>query len=383
MNRARLLFALPLLLSVEIPARGQERVASRKVEETLSRTLGGVWARIPRRVIIDKLASAAKVAVLVDRRIDPTVELTLDALGQPLRTVFAQASPPGTLVSVVADVVYLGPGEPAAKLRTAAALREAELKTGETSKSRQAVLLRPHDIAWQDLDTPRQIIEQIATKWDLKVEAIEQVPHDLWQGAVLPNVSAPEALSLVLVQFDLTFGWTAGGTGVRIVPLPEKVVIVRQHAPAKGLTAKASATQWMDEYPGLEANAEGTRVLVTGTLEQHEALAGPRRPVKETTSTPSKVQPLARVRFTLKWDNVLRDLFATLHQAPDAQLTFEYDEPTLKAAGVDLDQRVKFEVNNATVSQLLKAAFDPVGIQFTLQDRTVKLSPKNPAKPKP
>jgi len=361
-------------------ARGQDRTSGRKVDEILDRPLGGIWAGIPRRNILERLATAARLSVLIDRRIDSSIELTLEAKGEPLRETFVQASPEGTQLSVVSDIVYLGPAEPAGKLRTAIALREEDLKAADAPKSRQTVLLKRRDIAWQDLDSPRQILDLIGQTWNLQLEGVEQVPHDLWPSADLPSVTAAEALSLVLVQFDLTFAWTAQGAGVRVIPLPDKVVVTRPHPAAKGLTAKASAAQWMEDSPGLEVKVEGPRVLVTGTLEQHDAITTPRR-TKETTA--QKPLPLSRVRFTLKWDNVLRGIFETMHNAPNTQLVFEYDEAELKRAGIDLDQRIKFEVTNATVSQVLKAAFDPVGIQFTMQDRNVKLSPKSAEPPQP
>jgi hypothetical protein len=58
------------------------------------------------------------------------------------------------------------------------------------------------------------------------------------------------------------------------------------------------------------------------------------------------------------------------------QLRFEYDADVLAAAGISLDKRISLEVKDARIEALLKATFEPLGIAFELDDRTVRLKPK-------
>ncbi len=68
-------------------------------------------------------------------------------------------------------------------------------------------------------------------------------------------------------------------------------------------------------------------------------------------------------------------MLEALSEPANGQLTFDYDANALKQAGIDLEQRVTFEVKNATIEQLLKAALDPLKVAFELDDRTVRLKP--------
>jgi hypothetical protein len=58
------------------------------------------------------------------------------------------------------------------------------------------------------------------------------------------------------------------------------------------------------------------------------------------------------------------------------ELKFEYDADEFKNAGINLDTLVSVNLKNATIEELLKEVFDPLGITFEIVDRTIKLKPK-------
>src|ERR1700732_4914824 len=76
-------------------------------------------------------------------------------------------------------------------------------------------------ISWEDLERPAEIVSRIGQQFGLTIVGLEQVPHDLWAGAAIPDATVCEALSLVLNQFDLTFERLPGGAGVRLVRTPD------------------------------------------------------------------------------------------------------------------------------------------------------------------
>ena len=122
------------------------------------------------------------------------------------------------------------------------------------------------------MSQPAELVRRLAERHQLEVEGLEQVPYDLWAGAALPQVTAAQALSLVLIQFDLTFEWVAEAQRVRIVPIPNEVGIERGHLPGKGQTPATALAQWREQFPKLEARLLDGEVVVRGTLEQHETL---------------------------------------------------------------------------------------------------------------
>lgn len=49
------------------------------------------------------------------------------------------------------------------------------------------------------------MLKEVADKFKIEIDGLDQRPHDLWAKTSLPQVTATEALSLLLVQFDSTF----------------------------------------------------------------------------------------------------------------------------------------------------------------------------------
>ena len=106
--------------------------------------------------------------------------------------------------------VYLGPKSATRQLRTLIELRKIDLQSKETRipEQRRNELQRHRTFEWRDLDTPREILARISDSFRLTISNVDLIPHDLWAAAVLPDASLSEALSVVLIQFDLTFRWT-------------------------------------------------------------------------------------------------------------------------------------------------------------------------------
>src|SRR5205085_10277081 len=81
---------------------------------------------------------------------------------------------------------------------------------------------------WADLDSPHDMVQRIANERGLKLRGIEQIPDDLWGPADVPAISLVEALTLVLIQFDLTFQLDPAGTTVQLVRIPEHVAVEKK-----------------------------------------------------------------------------------------------------------------------------------------------------------
>lgn len=374
----KVLVIISLFIGSFLPASlsAADFLVGRPFETVLARPLGSSWSGTPLREILRGVESAKRISILLDRRLDPSVELKVapdsasarESLEGLVRTQQGSSA-------VVGNLLYLGPTQSVARLRTTIALRGEELRDTKASSTRQLDLSRKLTVQWEDLDTPRDVLTKISATFALKIGGIEKLSHDLWAGATLPGVNAAEALTLVLCQFDLTFRWEESGDSVTLVAWPETVQIERRHSPPRGTTAAAVAQDWPAQFPGITARAMGNEVVVSGTVEQHEAIEQLRRPAT-TATTGSKLPPLNKIRLAkFRWDGSLLKLFEGLSKAPDLQLSFEYDAKVFEQAGIDLDQRFQFEVLNATVDQLLHKAFDPLKIKFVVKDRVVTLMP--------
>ena len=349
----------------------------------IDRTLSASWANVELRDLLKKIGDERRVAILLDRRVDPTLQLPLNLTNSSLREgVRDLARLIGADVSVAEPVIYVGPPAAAQRLRTLIELRSSELSARESSipEKRRVELSTKHTITWQDLDSPVEIVQRIADRYRLTIRHLDLLPHDLWVANTLPSVTAAEALSLILMQFDLTFAWTATGQGFELVSAPEWAVIEKRHR-VKGRTA-AEALKLVQQYGPVfsektakSVKLDGSDLVVTGRIEDHEVVAallsgsGTKRPDAATG-----VKPIKQRLFTLKIDRVPARVL--MKKLEESEITFEYDAEKLAAAGIDLDQPIKLEVEKASAADFFKAVFDPLRLTVEIDNLTVKLKPK-------
>ena len=192
------------------------------LQQKLAQPVDIFWSNTPLRGALQGLAETQKVAILIDRRVDPGRKLDLTIKGEPMRAALQTiAERCGLGLSRLSAVVYLGPPPTAEQLRPVAnALRQSVRQLPPAAKRK---FFHFRAIAWSDLSTPRDLLTQLARRNGLEIVGLDRVPHDLWAAADLPPLSLVDRLTLIAIQFDLTFKVTAGGTKLELVPVPENL----------------------------------------------------------------------------------------------------------------------------------------------------------------
>jgi len=176
-----------------------------------------LWSQNPLRQAIERLSRAKTVAILIDRRVDPGRKLEVSLKGEPLESALKKiASPLGLGVSRLGAIVYLGPRQSAERLPVVAAALTKEIRGLSTAVQRK--YLQPKGFAWEDLDAPRELLERLGRENELKIAGLERMPHDLWAAADLPPSSLVDRLTLIAIQFDLTFKVADDGTRLELTP---------------------------------------------------------------------------------------------------------------------------------------------------------------------
>ncbi len=364
-----------------------EPLAGKPFEVALEKKVGVAWGgQIGNtlRDIVRQLTASQHVSILVDRRVDPTQSVELTVPPSPLREVLtALAHAVESETSLVSNVVYVGPVDAAKKLRTLIELRNNELSmltsNAATPKSpwrnRPVLLTKRTSFAWQDLDRPRDILKQVGDKFQIEIDGLDKLPHDLWAGATLPQMTATESLSLLLVQFESTFEFLPDRAAVRIVPIPKEVSVERTHAIPANSTANVGSVR--EQFPDVEIEQAGAKLIVRGTVEQHAEIAewlksGGPKPVKPPANKPKT--KLANRRFTLKQMNVaLGDVIKTF---TDYGVQVDFDAEKLAAANISLDKKIDINAKEASAEKLFRELFEPHGIEVTIDGDTVRLRPK-------
>lgn len=343
----------------------------------LDQPLAGTWSNVELRDLLRAITGERRVALLLDRRVDPTTVLPIKLANGSLREGLAGiARLVGADVCVVDPVLFAGPPRAAWRLRTLIELRSRELSSRDAaiSDKRRAELASRHTIVWNDLDSPADILKQITDRHHLTVRNPELIPHDLWAGCSLPEVTTIEALSLVLIQFDLTFTWSDSGRQIELVPIPDQVVVERRHR-VKGRPVAEALKRVQQAWPKLNVRTVGSELVASGLVEQHEAIEA----LLNGSSTPQVVPggeptPIKQRQFTLKIDGV--PIRALMQKLEESDIEFDFDPAELTAAGIDLGQTIKLDVDKASADEFFRAVFGPLGLTVEIDELTVTLTPK-------
>lgn len=337
------------------------------LEKALAQPVSISREAAPVRELLDQLAQSQRIAVRLDRRIDPSQPVSLQVQQQPLHTAFDEvARQVDARCAPLGETLLIGPTAELDRLLTQAEALQSRLKSDRSlPAARRLQLTRAHTLQWNELDRPADVLETIARQWQLEADNAADLPHDLWSGGTLVGVNAIEALSFLLGQFDRTVDWDAGMRSLRFVPLPVDVRIVRTHR----LQGRALA-ELRRLWPDVAVEQRGPAVAVTATALEHAAIAawlgGAQPPAAAVT-------PLDRRRFTLR---VVRSPLAAVLATLQAQgVPLDYDADALQAAGVDLQTLISIEFKAATLEELLVAICRPVGLQYAIDADGVRLTP--------
>ncbi len=336
------------------------------------RSLTAVFENAELRNVLKQLGPDRHLALVLDRRIDPNQTVTFSLRQEPLRKGLAEFAATVEAEFVLTEnVAYFGPADRARWLRTSIAQAE-RMMVPDSAKRPLAVR---KTVVWDDLTTPREILVDIAKAFNLHFNNIDMVPHDLWAGATLPNVTPAEALTLVLIQLDLGWTWEPKGRRITLTAWQEPELIERAYQPRGKVTVAGLIDDWHARWPELSLTARDKEVVLRGRVEEHEqvakAITGGSNRVGLKDAPPT---PLQQRRFTLDEKNVA--VRAVLDELEKTGAEIVLDQDSLDAAGVDLDRAVSIQMQKATVDEFLKAVLDPVKAVAEVDGLTITIRGK-------
>jgi hypothetical protein len=329
------------------------------------------WTNMPSGRAVRSLSAAQRIAIVLDRRVDPDREITLSLAGEPLAEGLRKiAEKLKAGYCQFGAIAYLGPPETAKRLRTLAALRLEEVRGLSDARVRE--LLRLRDSKWDELAEPREIVAELASQAGIKLVGAEKIPHDLWPAAELPPLTWIDRLTLLAAQFDLTFRIEQGGKQVELVKIPDRVALARTYQ--AGAEARTIAGRWARALPGARVTARENTVRLEGLLEDHEYVERRFRgaPTRKTTVTAGKeVYQLSVEDAAL--DKVIDQLGDRL------SLDVAWDRDAIDRRGIAVDQLISVQIKDANLDELLTAVLRGTRLTFRRAERNVTIYPAGPA----
>lgn len=370
------------LLVLAMPARAEAPVGSWvtgiDVKRQLAAPASVSWNMVPLARALASLSSAQRVAIVLDRRIDPGQEITFAVTTEPLADLLQRvAAHLSAGYCQLGPVAYIGPTDMARRLRTLAATRLDDVRALPAESARKFLAMRSWK--WEELAEPAQLVDLLANEAGVTLAGEAAIPHDLWPAADLPPLIWIDRLTLVAAQFDLTFRIIEGGKRVELTGAPNEVRVIRNYA--AGRDANAMVKRWSKDLPAAKVSLAGDKICVAARVEDHEAIESR---LRGKSLTPTTVA-LGPERYQLSIEKaVLPKVIDEL--AVRLNLTVTWDRAAMGAAGLSAEQLVTVKIQDADLDALLRAVLNGTGLTFQRQDRVVTIRPaggKTAAEPDP
>ncbi len=311
------------------------------------------------------------VVVLLDRRVDPTTVIDVSTGYVTVRQTLGALAKcvPEAAVSIGDHYALIGPIDAAGRLRTLTEIHREAIASLRRKLDADVyrALIESRPGSWPDLAEPRRLVVDAAESAKLTVANPDEIPHDLWAAARLPELTFTDFATLVLNQFDLSFELAADGV-VTIVPVPDSVVIEQRHRIAVR-DKDDVAERWRAAFPDLPVSWKGATAVVSATVETHERLDELIR-----GEQPMKVDAAAisdrLFTMTAPEGTAVGTLIASL-RAQGTPIRFEGIsgaelEPLLK-------QTVEFEVERVSAREFFQKALGGLGAMIDIRDEEVVL----------
>jgi hypothetical protein len=336
------------------PALRKQLAASVSVTWSAEQTLREGLASLSRNI---------EVCAFLDRRIDPGQLVELTVRDESVQRVLEQlAARTHAGVGLVGPVVYFGPAETAGKLPTLAALRHQD--AAALPSDAKARLLKSQAWKWDELAEPRNLLDELSRAGGVTVENPELLPHDLWPAADLPAMAWVDRLTLLLAGFGLTFEFQQEGAAVRLIPMPDRVLIEKTYTP-RGEPGPVVA-QLRRIVPDAKVQVDGRKLLITATAEDHDKiqrlLSG--EAVRTTIKTPGE----KRYKMTVA-NQPAGAVVKTVATQLGKQLKYD---PKLTEL---LQTKVSLSVEEVTLDELLTKALGPLKLAYRIDETAIEIVP--------
>lgn len=346
-----------------------EQVAWRnaaEVRQELEGTIGINWPANPLRNSLSNLAQARRVAIWLDRRVDPDQQIEFKVKDVSFRDALKQlASQLNCGLGLVGPVIYIGPTSTVSKLQSNSTLRREE--AGKLDASLRRKLAATRAWKWDELAEPRELLKELATEGGLAIASADQVPHDLWPAGDFPALSVCDRMSLLLAGFDLTFSFSPDASSIEVRPFPQAAVagIEKAHA-VKGNVAEA-AEKIASQFPAAKVRTAPGRVLVTATPEEHLQ-------IEDLLKRPAAVRPMpggGEKRYTIKMDLPVGSAIRALAKELKLELAVDPAVPAER-----LKQKTTFQVKDVTLDELLGKVLGPANLTYKITGQTLEVFDK-------
>lgn len=374
-------------------------LSAAEFSRALETRVGLSWNEVPIRDALNRFGSQTEIPIWLDRRVDvnfPVSGTFQNATPiQVLREALMEKETSDFGMTQIDGALYVGPTAFVERLRTLLALKREELEDA-FSPATQKKWLTARPLEWERGATPREILTELCEERKFRLSGMKLLPHDVWTENVFPEMSALEAVTVILGQFGLTLEFTESkksGEVATIVPLKLSTVHLTRNYPTRTVTEeKRNVIQEAVPTTRFAEREKDKKTVVRGILEVHEFLqksdaeyltVGGFTPAQlgmhtgtgkpgNAGRTPTGVERSLQ-RFS---GTITAPFYPALKQLCDQQgMTLEADTDTLVEVGVELERIVTVKCQEATIEELFQQLAEAGGCVAEVRGDRVILQP--------
>ncbi len=328
------------------------------LDKGLQQPISLEWSSAPLRQSLMHLSEQRRVAIFVDRRVDPSKEVELKLPSLPVEEILYRiADATDCSVCRLGNVFYFGPRNDAAEL---VAYRQSlfdQLRQLPARERRAILASKP--MRWTRLTQPKDLLEELVGEGVVATNEIE-LPHDLWPEYSLPPISLLDRLLLTTFGFGVTARIATGDEPGRL-ELGKFVAPATTRFESQIRLSDADLETLTARFPGVEfrrvaRSVSAENVSPATAYQIHRAMAELR--LRDRPPGPNTGHKIVAMNQSASIGDVLTTVAIKL----GVELTYP---PELKPL---LRQQIDINVSGVTYEQLIATALEGTDLAYELSD---------------
>ena len=341
-------------LPVLVESTRVEFLTGKKLDRKILLEFSFWWKDAQLRNRLVAFSDAEKIAVMLDRRVDPSTLMNLGVENRTVEQIFWRVSAAaGIGVCRIEDCYYFGPVDTVVALPiTSDTLQRQAKKVRRRSNVKWTV---KRQVRTSPLVATKALIEAIADKHGFTVNGIDDLPHDLWYEVSLPPTSVIGQMQLMLAGFGKTFKIDPDGKSITIIDFPKIESARREFVITK---RPENSKELIEQFPDLKISIRSKTVSATGPPKQLALLEA--KLIEQVESLTGGGE-----RFTLNTESDRLTILRTIAATSKLELVLDSVDPA------ELADRIQLNVDKVTQAELLFEALR--GTRFHAQVQEGKL----------
>lgn len=348
--------------NVNYPEREIDWLTGRSLDQKLKLGLTAIASDVPLRERLVGFSRRHRIAVFLDRRVDPSLSVTLalrHVTAEQLLWAIADQCELG--VCRLDDFFYLGPKQ------TAACLPEAWRELSSSSKA----IGSSGNQHWRNeaplaSATPAYfpaLLRELTKSAKISIANPAAVQHDYWNSFSLPTMSLEKRLAILLIGFNAWPELDPKEPQFSIVSFPDQELTTTA---ARGIAdARALAKELRSQFPKTKIKATKSGISAEGPWQDISALTSLLVKRQDAAGEPPAEQTFAELEVK---EATRERVLQSLAQGTGRQLIIA---PNCREL---VEQVVEFHLFNVGLSELVAAALAGSDLQFEITDDSIRIS---------